>query len=230
MRVLSLFLYPDAVAGILNRPIPSKIALNSSRGTATSAIWKTIFPPDRYKTSWRRPIPFERGSKSNEWWTVMIAHVHRPRRKAGGKVVAGRIWRARLKLNGAVKARDISLGVSNKQVAEQKLPDAIREHERKAVWRKSPRRRQRGAFKSPLEAVISEYLADLVALGRSEDHVRHVDKRLRRLMRECGWQSPREATRSTRLTSSARSIRAARSQSAAGHSDAEAEAEAEKAL
>ena len=31
-------------------------------------------------------------------------------------------------------------------------------------------------------------------LGRSADHVRHVDKRLRRLMRECGWQNLREAT------------------------------------
>jgi integrase len=49
-------------------------------------------------------------------------------------------------------------------------------------------------FKARWGAVIGEYVADLVALGRSEDHVRHVDKRLRRLMRECGWQCLREVT------------------------------------
>ena len=38
------------------------------------------------------------------------------------------------------------------------------------------------------------YVADLKALGRSTDHVRHVDKRLRRLMRECKWQNLRDAT------------------------------------
>jgi integrase len=123
----------------------------------------------------------------------MIAYVYKQRRKEGGKAIAGRIWRARLKLNGDVKPRDISLGVSDKQVAEQKLRDAIREHERTAVGMIAPAA-QREAFKSRLEAVIGEYVADLIALGRSEDHVRHVDKRLLRLMRECGWQSLREAT------------------------------------
>ena len=68
----------------------------------------------------------------------MIAYVYKQRRKEGGKAVAGRIWRARLKLNGDVKARDISLGVSDKQVVEQKLRDAIREHERTAVGMMAP--------------------------------------------------------------------------------------------
>jgi hypothetical protein len=47
MRVLSLFLHPDAAAGDLNRPIPSRMARNNSLGTATSAIWKTIFRESR---------------------------------------------------------------------------------------------------------------------------------------------------------------------------------------
>ncbi len=123
----------------------------------------------------------------------MIAYIYKPKRREGAKVVAGRIWRARVKLNGDAKPRDISMGVSDKQVAEQKLRDLIREHERTAVGMIAPAA-QREAFKSPLETVIGEYVADLVALGRSEDHVRHVDKRLRRLMRECNWQNLREAT------------------------------------
>src|SRR5208283_3991324 len=44
MRWLSLFLHPDGAVANLSRPILSRMARNNSRGTATSAIWKTIFP------------------------------------------------------------------------------------------------------------------------------------------------------------------------------------------
>ena len=36
-------LHPVAAAGNLRRSIPSRMARNNSRGSATSAIWKTIF-------------------------------------------------------------------------------------------------------------------------------------------------------------------------------------------
>ncbi len=43
-RCFDMFgLHPDVVVADLSRPIPSKMARNNSRGTATSAIWKTIF-------------------------------------------------------------------------------------------------------------------------------------------------------------------------------------------
>jgi hypothetical protein len=44
MRVLSLFLHPDAAMGNLRRSIACRMDRNNSLGTATSAIWKTIFP------------------------------------------------------------------------------------------------------------------------------------------------------------------------------------------
>ncbi len=44
MRLLSLFLHPDIAVANLSRPILSRMARNNSRGTATSAIWKAIFP------------------------------------------------------------------------------------------------------------------------------------------------------------------------------------------
>ena len=53
----------------------------------------------------------------------MIAYIYRPKRQRNGKLISSRIWRAQLKLTGDVKARDISLGLSDKQVAEQKLRD-----------------------------------------------------------------------------------------------------------
>jgi integrase len=123
----------------------------------------------------------------------MIAYIYRPKRQRNGKLISSRIWRARLKLNGDVKARDISLGVSDKQVAEQKLRDNIRDQERTAVGLLAPAA-QRETFENPMERLVDGYVADLKALGRSPDHVRHVDKRLRRLMRECHWLSLREAT------------------------------------
>ena len=39
---LHFFLHPDAAADNLSRPIPSRMARNNSRGTATCAIWKII--------------------------------------------------------------------------------------------------------------------------------------------------------------------------------------------
>jgi integrase len=123
----------------------------------------------------------------------MIAYIYRPKRQRNGKLAANRIWRARLKLNGDVKPRDISLGVSDKQVAEQKLREITRDHERVSVGLLAPTA-QRETFENPMEKLVDSYVADLKALGRSVDHVRHVDKRLRRLMRECGWQSLRDAT------------------------------------
>jgi integrase len=123
----------------------------------------------------------------------MIAYIYRPKRQRNGKPASNRIWRARLKLNGDVKPRDISLGVSDKQVAEQKLREITRDHERVSVGLLAPTA-QRETFENPMEKVVNGYVADLKALGRSVDHVRHVDKRLRRLMRECGWQSLRDAT------------------------------------
>jgi hypothetical protein len=56
----------------------------------------------------------------------MIAYIYRPKRQRNGKQVFNRIWRARLKLNGDAKARDISLNCADKQTAEQKLRDTQR--------------------------------------------------------------------------------------------------------
>jgi len=123
----------------------------------------------------------------------MIAYVFRPKRKTNGKRKSARLWRGRVKLAGDGKARDLALGVTDKQVAEQKLRDIVREHEKESVGMIAPAT-QRETAALPFQQLVKQYVADLVALGRSEDHVRHVDKRLHRLMRECGWRNLREAT------------------------------------
>ena len=76
--------------------------------------------------------------------------------------------------------------VSDKQVAQQKLNKLIQELEHESAGL-IPAKAEREAAQSPLLDLVSEYVNELTVLGRSGDHLRHVDKRLRRLVRECGW-------------------------------------------
>ena len=123
----------------------------------------------------------------------MIAYVYRLKRRRNGRLVSSRIWRARIKLDGEARTRDVSLHCADKQTAEQKLRDRIRDQERAAVGLLAPAA-QRETFEGSLEGLVDDYVADLKALGRSAEHVRHVDARLRRLAKECHWQSLRDAT------------------------------------
>jgi integrase len=91
-----------------------------------------------------------------------------------------------VKLTGDNKVRDISLGVSDKQVAQQKLNKLIQELEHESAGL-IPAKAEREAAQSPLLDLISEYVNELTVLGRSVDHLRHVNTRLRRLVRECRW-------------------------------------------
>ncbi len=123
----------------------------------------------------------------------MIAYVYRIKRRRNGKVISSRIWRARIKLDGQGKPLDISLRCADKQTAEQKLRERIRDVERTAVGLLAPTA-QRETFEKELQKLADEYVADLKALGRSADHVRHVDNRLGRLMKECQWKNLRDVT------------------------------------
>ena len=98
--------------------------------------------------------------------------------------MTARLYRARVKLAGDSKVRDIALQVSDKQVAQQKLNKLIQELEHESAGL-IPAKAEREAAQSPLLDLVSEYVNELTVLGRSGDHLRHVDKRLRRLVREC---------------------------------------------
>ncbi|MGA9779096.1 MAG: tyrosine-type recombinase/integrase [Verrucomicrobiia bacterium] len=116
----------------------------------------------------------------------MEARIYKPKRHRNGKRTTGRLYRARVKLTGDNKVRDISLGVSDKQVAQQKLNKLIQELEHESAGL-IPAKAEREAAQSPLLDLISEYVNELTVLGRSADHLRHVNTRLRRLVRECRW-------------------------------------------
>ena len=116
----------------------------------------------------------------------MEARIYKPKRLRNGKRTIGRLYRARVKLTGDSKVRDISLGVSDKQVAQQKLNKLIQELEHESAGL-IPAKPERETALSPLLDLISEYVNELTILGRSVDHLRHVRTRLHLLVRECRW-------------------------------------------
>ena len=116
----------------------------------------------------------------------MEARIYKPKRVRDGKRIVGRLYRARIKLAGDNKVRDIALEVSDKQVAQQKLNKLIQELEHESAGL-IPAKAEREAAKGPLLDLMSEYVNELTVLGRDDEHLRHVDKRLRKLVRECGW-------------------------------------------
>lgn len=116
----------------------------------------------------------------------MEARIYKPKRMRNGKRVVSRLYRARIKLEGDNKVRDIALKVSDKQVAQQKLNKLIQELEHESAGL-IPAKAERDAAQSPLLDLVSEYVSELTVLGRCEDHLRHVDKRLRKLVRDCKW-------------------------------------------
>jgi integrase len=116
----------------------------------------------------------------------MEARIYKPKRWRDGKRTTGRLYRARVKLASDSKVRDIALKVSDKQVAQQKLNKLVQELEHESAGL-IPAKVERDAAQSPLLELVSEYVKELTVLERSEEHLRHVDKRLRRLARECHW-------------------------------------------
>jgi integrase len=123
----------------------------------------------------------------------MEARIYKSKRQRNGKRVTGRLYRARVKLDGDDKVRDIALKVSDRQVAQQKLNEIVRELEHEAAGL-MPAKLERVAAQCPLLDLVTEYVNELTVLGRSEDHLRHVDKRLRKLVRECLWTKLADVT------------------------------------
>src|SRR4051794_9139889 len=60
----------------------------------------------------------------------MICFVFRPRRQVDGKIRISRTWHGKFQLPGDAKPTVVGLGVSDKQVAQEKLRETVRAIER----------------------------------------------------------------------------------------------------
>src|SRR5438477_790857 len=117
----------------------------------------------------------------------MTAYVFRPSRRKGGKAHKSRLYSARYRLPGQTKATTIALHVGDREVAEAKLHEILRELDREAVGICTPRR-VRLAGQCGIEQHVKAYCSDLRARRKDEDYVTTVEKRLTKLVNECPWQ------------------------------------------
>lgn len=123
----------------------------------------------------------------------MIAHIYKPKRRKNGKQVVARLYWAKVRLNGEAKIACIPLHVSDKQVAKQKLDAIVREMQQEAAGIIAPKPLRDGAQR-PLAGHLDDYVADLEAKGRDAMYVYNVGKRVAKLLKECGWQYPKDVT------------------------------------
>ena len=123
----------------------------------------------------------------------MIATVYKPSRRKDGKRVVGRMYRGKYRLDPREKLKDIPLHTNDKRVAQEKLRRIMQEEQRERDGISTPKH-QRDAASTALEIHIKEYVADRRAVGRDEKYVRELDKKLRKLADECGWQRVAEIT------------------------------------
>ena len=117
----------------------------------------------------------------------MIGYVYKAKRKQGGKRKASRLWRARLRMPWETKTADIALGTTDKQSAQQKLAELIKEREGERSGRVPPKA-VREALQKPLGDLLEAFLTDLDIQNRSAHYIQIVGSHARRAFGGCGWK------------------------------------------
>jgi hypothetical protein len=123
----------------------------------------------------------------------MMFFVFRPKRRVDGKVRVARTYVGQFRLAGDLKTTRVPLGVSDKQVAKEKLSRIVREAEREREGLSLPKE-QRDAAKQSVESYVHEFVESRRGLNRDEKYVRELERKLFRLIRECEWSTLRDVT------------------------------------
>jgi integrase len=121
----------------------------------------------------------------------MILTIFRPKRTKDGKPHVSRSYRGRYRLEEGDKLTDIPLRTTDKRVARERLEQIVREKQLEAVGVLSP---HRTALQTSLEKHLSDYLADLQAIGRDYQYIFDLKNRVRRLIKECHWTLLKEVS------------------------------------
>lgn len=124
---------------------------------------------------------------------MIRASIYKPKRKRGGKVVTGKLWRLRYKLDGERRYHDVALGVRDETVANQKLAAFVQEKEWEARGVIPPKRLREGAATTMADH-LADFLSELRGIRRDDMYVYNLDKRIQKLLGECSWQLPGDVT------------------------------------
>ena len=106
--------------------------------------------------------------------------------KNGRRLVA-RMYRRKYRFDPRDKIKDVPLYTNDKQGAQQKLRKIAEEEQRERDGILSPKK-QRDAASASLQTHIKDFIADRYAVGRDEKYVRELQKKLVRLVGDCGWK------------------------------------------
>src|ERR1017187_4891254 len=116
----------------------------------------------------------------------MIDCIYKPR--------GSRVWRWKFRQQPADgKLQDVSLGTSDKQVAEKIRGERLREkeHERAGFI---PPKATRDAAQRNLADHLQDFLGDMRRRGKSEKYLANLEFRVGRLMSECHWNAARDVS------------------------------------
>ena len=105
-----------------------------------------------------------------------------------------RIWRWKFRAfpeDGRILDR--SLGVSDKQVAEKRRMDLLREKEQERVGLIAPKATREAAMRE-LSAHLDDFLGDMERRGKSDKYLANLRYRVGRLIAECGWRLVSDVT------------------------------------
>ena len=116
----------------------------------------------------------------------MIDFIYKPR--------GSRLWRWKFRLRSEdVKIQDVSLGTSDKQVAEKMRGERLREkeHERAGFI---PPKATRDAAQRKLANHLQDFLGDMRRRGKSEKYLANLEFRNGRLISDCGWHTIKDVS------------------------------------
>ncbi len=123
----------------------------------------------------------------------MTKIVIRKSRMKNGKRVRARIYSLIYRLPEMQKRKTVSLGTTDKQVAERKADDFLRELQQEGVGIIPPKMLRESAAQ-PLTKHLEDYAADLQGAGRDAAYIYNVGKAMTKLCAECGWKLPKDIT------------------------------------
>ena len=116
----------------------------------------------------------------------MINTIYKPK--------GSRIWRWKFRLRPADgKIQDVSLGTSDKQVAEKERGERLQEKEHQRAGLLPSKSRMDGAQRN-LSDHLQDFLGDMRRRGKSEKYLANLDFRVDRLIKECGWNTAKNVS------------------------------------
>jgi integrase len=123
----------------------------------------------------------------------MIKTLFRPKRFCKGKRVTSRLYSLKLRLNGELNITTIPLGVSDRQVAEEKARKLVQEREKESQGLIAPKL-QRDSAQASLQKHIQEFARELRTKGANNQYINELENKLELLTLECHWQQIKDIT------------------------------------